>query len=137
MANNNRSCSRSDNNSGRKMTMRAKINKLDKVFGKYIRARDGRCVTCGATTNLQCGHLFSRQAYSTRWDERNAYCQCASCNLRHEHDPYPLISYYLSLYSQEDLDNLHAKYRTPRKYTDRDLDDLIERYANLLNNLTE
>ena len=67
------------------------VKKLDKVFSQYIRFRDQRCVTCGSRENLQCGHLFSRTAYSTRWHPRNAFCQCSSCNLRHEHDPYPLV----------------------------------------------
>ena len=110
---------------------RGKVKRLDNAFSLYIRERDGwQCVTCGSRVKerLQCGHLFSRVAYSTRWDERNAYCQCASCNLHHEHDPYPLMSYFLSLYSQADLDRLHEKYRTPVKLKDSEIDELIKHY---------
>jgi hypothetical protein len=110
---------------------RGKVKRLDNAFSLYIRERDGwQCVTCGSRVKerLQCGHLFSRAAYSTRWDERNAYCQCASCNLYHEHDPYPLIQHFLSLYTQSDLDRLHEKYRTPVKLKDSEIDELIKHY---------
>ena len=100
----------------------------DKYFSLFIRARDGRCVTCGGVERLTCGHLFSRAHYSTRWDERNAFCQCAGCNLKHEHDPYPLIAYYLSLYSQEDLDRLHAKWSKSTKLTTTDMLDIASGY---------
>ena len=104
------------------------VKEADRWFSKYIRLRDGRCVTCGSQQNLQCGHLFSRKSYSTRWDERNAYAQCAGCNLLHEHDPGPLTSYFLSLYSVEDFNRLHGAYRSPRKFTNADLKHLVEVY---------
>ena len=107
-------------------------NRADKYFSLYIRARDGRCVNCGTTEQLTCGHLFSSAHYSTRWDERNAFCQCTGCNLKHEHDPYPLIAYYLSLHSQEDLDRLHAKWSTATKLTTNDILEIGSVYLNKL-----
>lgn len=106
---------------------KALVREADRVFSEYIRLLDGRCVTCGSVDRLQCGHLFSRTSYSTRWDERNAYTQCASCNLRHEYDPGPLTSYFLSIYSKEDYDRLHEKYRTVKKFTEDDLMAIIEK----------
>jgi len=86
------------------------IKKLDKVFSKFIRARDKHCVVCGTTQNLQCGHLFSRVAYSTRWDELNCHGQCASHNLLHEHDAYPFTDWFLRKFGKDQYDILHNRY---------------------------
>lgn len=116
-------------------TRKKLVKDLDRVFSLYIRNRDGwKCVTCGKTDRsvLQCGHLFSRISYSTRWDERNAYCQCSGCNFRHEHDPGPLTSYFLSLYSSYDYDRLYLKSREPRRFLNIELKKLIDYYKNRL-----
>src|SRR3990167_2512444 len=54
---------------------------LDIVFSRYIRARDKKCVTCGATTNLQAGHYMSRVYLATRHSEDNVFAQCVGCNV--------------------------------------------------------
>ena len=103
----------------------------DKHFSEYIRRRDRRCVCCGSTNNLQCGHLFSRKNYSTRWEPLNAYCQCSGCNLRHEYDPYTLTSYFIDLYGKEAYDDLHLKHVTPKKYTTAEILQIAESYKRL------
>lgn len=102
------------------------IRKADRLLSRYVILRDGHCVTCGSMEALQCGHLFSRASYSTRWDDRNVFCQCRGCNLRHEYDPGPLTLVFLERYGKEDYEALHRKYRTPCKYTNKDLEDLVE-----------
>ena len=52
-------------------------------FSKWVRARDGRCVTCGATENLQAGH-FIRAAQCWNYfnfNEVNVNAQCYRCNV--------------------------------------------------------
>jgi len=118
----------------KKSTPRAsQVKRLDTAFSLYIRQRDGyRCVTCGSMERkkMQCGHLFSRLSYSTRWDERNAFCQCAGCNLRHEYDPGPLTLYYLSQYSKEDYEKLYKKHKTCEKFSASDLAELSRYYES-------
>ena len=109
----------------RKPTRKGLVRKLDKAFSEYIRKRDKYCVVCGTRENLTCGHLFSRIAYSTRWDEGNAFGQCAGCNLRHEHDAYPFTKWFISKFSQDHWDDLHHKYSTIRKFTNHELEALI------------
>lgn len=118
----------------RKPTRKSLVRTLDKAFGDYIKARDGRCVCCGETdpAKLQCGHLFTRAAYSTRWVESNAYCQCSSCNLRHEYDPGELTEYFLERNGAEGYQALHARHRQTVKYRDADLQALIADYRNRL-----
>ena len=109
------------------------VAELDRVFSLYIRKRDGRCVLCGATERLQCGHLFSRTAYSTRWHMANAHAQCASHNCMHEHDAWPFYSWFIQKFGQEAFDNLHEIYATPRKYDNAEIEKMIYSFKGLLN----
>jgi hypothetical protein len=72
----------------RKPTLRSLKNKLDGVFSQWIRRRHATsegfsvCVSCHAVKpwkEMQCGHYVSRMYLATRWDDRNAHVQCASC----------------------------------------------------------
>lgn len=64
------------------------VNKLDKVYSKYIRLRDAmpggmtRCISCGKIKpfdKMDCGHFFSRTHMSTRFDEDNTHSECSFC----------------------------------------------------------
>jgi len=69
-----------------------KLDKADKTFSLYIRARDGKCKRCGraGTPNaeglpvigLQCSHFWSRRNESTRYDPNNCDALCAGCHFR-------------------------------------------------------
>lgn len=111
------------------------VAKLDKVFSLYIRARDGRCVLCGKTDSLQCGHVFSRVAYSVRWDERNAYCQCSGCNLWHEYDPYPFYTWWQERYGMAAFHALHALWAKTAKFSAADLQIMLDNYQRKLDNI--
>lgn len=109
------------------------VKKLDSVVSKFIRARDKACVVCGSIEKLTNGHLFSRIAYSTRWDitdDGNCHCQCWDCNYRHEYDPYPYMSWYIKKFGQEKLDELHKRFNTPVKYHSRELLEMIESFSS-------
>ena len=111
----------------RKISRKGLVRKLDKAVSLFVIARDKFCVTCGSSQNLTAGHLFSRIAYSTRWDFENVFAQCLSCNLRHEYDPYPLTNYYLGRFGKAGYDQLHSRYVTPRKFKDFELQEMLER----------
>ena len=108
---------------------------LDKVFSEYIRARDGRCFTCGSTENLQCGHLFSRVSLVTRWFEKNAHAQCNGCNLRHEYDFAVYEDAFINCYGQEEYDRLKALHYKSIKLSRAELIELIGIYQNKLEEL--
>jgi hypothetical protein len=109
------------------------VEDLDKVFSLWIRRRDGnRCVLCGSTNRVQCGHLFSRVAYSTRWSEVNCHAQCANCNYRHEFQPQHFNAWFLRIFSQPVWDALYVLNQTTRKFTLDELRDLINHYRSLL-----
>lgn len=50
-------------------------DRCDIVFSKLVR-RNGVCVHCGSTANLECAHGFGRSYRATRWDLRNGFCLC-------------------------------------------------------------
>ena len=108
------------------------VRRLDKVFSEYIRKRDNyTCIVCGANKNthvIQAGHLFSRIAYSTRWDEKNSNAQCDGCNKYHEHDFEPYRKAWVDKYGEKEYDILYTKYRKPTKFTSAELNYLIKYY---------
>ena len=52
----------------------------DRRFSLFIRARDGKCMRCGATEGLQCAHIISRRYLATRWNDENAIAFCLRCH---------------------------------------------------------
>ena len=108
--------------------------RADKAFSEYIRLRDHyRCFTCGKVGApsdgvMQCGHLFSRVNFSTRWDEDNAFCQCRGCNMRHEFDFEVFRAAYVAAKGQESYDALYRKHREVKKFSDADLLEIIYEY---------
>jgi len=91
-------------------TRKGWIRKLDKIVSEIVIMRDRKCICCGTDQKLTCGHLFSRVAYSTRWDLENCYAQCLSCNFRHEYDPYPMIQKVSEKHGVGFIDELHSEF---------------------------
>lgn len=117
----------------RKTTRKGWIRKLDKLVGDIVKLRDGKCVVCGTTESLTSGHLLSRGHYSTRWDLDNCFAQCSSCNLKHEEDTWPFTRYYLTIYSQDHLDELHRRWSSPSHFKNHDLEELYNQLEVLIN----
>lgn len=108
------------------------VKKLDTLVSQIIRKRVPYCVTCNSRERLQCSHIFSRVAYSTRWDFNNLTTQCAGCNMRHEHDSFPLHDWFIREYSLEDFRILHALWKQPKKWTQADLEALYEKLSGMI-----
>lgn len=70
--------------------------RLTLYFSLYIRQRDGECVLCFTTEELQCGHLWHRDMPATEFDTENCYALCATCNYRHEFSPRRYHDYVLT-----------------------------------------
>ena len=110
------------------------VKKLDSIFSEYIRRRYARneiatCVTCGKKDHwkkLQAGHFMSRKHYATRWDEDNVEVQCSACNVFRYGEQY-LFAKYLG---EEKADKLLVKSRETVKFSDPELQDMIDIYKN-------
>jgi len=72
-------------------------NRATDLHSRYVRARDGACVRCGATgdyAQLQCAHIVSRRCAATRTDERNAATLCAACHRRLTEYPHEHVGFF-------------------------------------------
>lgn len=119
------------------------VKNLDTVFSIYIRRKDAindiaKCVTCGKEdhwSKLQNGHWASRRHYSTRWDERNCNVQCSGCNVFRAGEIYLYTKYLCSKYGDNFPEELYKLSQQTVKFTDADLQDMINAYKNKLNSL--
>lgn len=108
------------------------IKKLDLTFSKIIR-KSGKCFCCGKTDSLTCGHLITRAVYNTRWEFDNAECQCMSCNLKHEYRPEIFTELYIEKYGLEKYQNLIEKSKNPKKTTNIELLEMLDKLEGMLN----
>lgn len=112
------------------------IKELDVVFSQYIRLSnsiDGfcTCVTCGRVyewKKIQSGHFMSRQHYSVRWDERNVKPQCYGCNVMQQGRQFEFSKYL----GQELSNELYLLSKQTRKFTEVELEEMIQQYKSRL-----
>src|SRR4030042_1340747 len=74
--------------------MKIKKSKLDKLFSRYIKARDKVCQRCDGKTGLQCSHYHSRRKRSVRWDEDNACLLCFGCHIYFHGEPLKATEFW-------------------------------------------
>lgn len=125
------------------MASKTLVNKLDRLFSKYIRLRDSSgeyftCCSCGRTLAIEqadAGHFVNRRWMSLRWNEQNVHAQCSSCN-RFDEGNIPAYSLFMARkYGDKHIERLLIQKST-RKYTDFELELLIEEYKTKLKSLT-
>lgn len=107
--------------------------KLDKVFSRWIRSRDGgKCFTCkkvGTIETMQAGHYISRSVLSLRWDERNVNCQCMPCNIW-KHGALDVYALNLQLkYGDGILKEFAQKKNVLIRFTASELEEMIKKYS--------
>lgn len=120
------------------------VERLDKVFSKYIRLRDAmpsglfRCISCGKIKPIEqadCGHFHSRTHMSTRFDEDNCHAECRYCN-RFSADH--LIGYRENLIrkiGEQRYLLLEVKAHETRKWSHFELEQLVKYYKALVEKL--
>lgn len=122
----------------------AVVKELDRVFSQYIRLRaanlDGfcECITCGNVRHwkqMQAGHFMSRRKYSTRWDEMNVQVQDDACNRWRQGEQYKFALWLDNEYGEGTADELVAKSNQIVKFTDSELEEMIEHYKRKVSEL--
>ncbi len=125
-------------------SLSALVERLDKVFSKYIRLRDAmpsglfRCISCGKIKPIEqadCGHFHSRTHMSTRFDEDNCHAECRYCN-RFSADH--LIGYRENLIKKiggQRFLLLEVKAHETRKWSHFELEQLVKYYKALVEKL--
>ena len=125
----------------KKPTRSKLVKKLDTVFSQYIRRSNAdnngycTCVTCNKTFHwkeIQAGHFMSRKHYSIRWDERNVKPQCVACNVYRAGEQYK----YSLFLGSEVANVLYLQSKEIVKFTNYELEDMINNYSDKLKKLT-
>jgi hypothetical protein len=119
------------------------VKNLDIVFSQYIRLRYAKneiaeCYTCGKKDHYkkqQAGHFASRRHYSTRWEELNVQVQCYSCNIGMQGLQFEFGKRLNKEFGKDTAEALLIKSKQTVKFTDADLQDMIQHYKDKLKEL--
>jgi len=105
------------------------------AFNSYIRKRDEgkKCISCGKTLrvgNVDAGHLWSAGGHSNvRFNEKNVNAQCSRpCNKDLSGDVNNYRIGFIERYSKEDLEELDAIAKIPKKWDIEELKKLTILY---------
>ena len=118
--------------------------KLDKIFSQYIRQKYAddngyvHCVTCGTVHHwkkIQAGHFHSRRYLSIRWDEKNVFPQCVSCNIYKQGEQVKMYQYIDKIFGKSTLEMLEIKKNNICKMGKFEYEVLIKHYTEKLKNL--
>jgi hypothetical protein len=122
----------------RKISRKGIEKKLDEVVKLIAFARDGECVTCPLWLEIkkgnpqphipswvmQPGHFITRGAHAVKWDLRNVYQQCKTCNYLHEYHPEVLANYVVNTLGVEEFEKLVFDGNKTKKYLMPELEEL-------------
>lgn len=107
------------------------------VFSKWVRERDGRCVTCGERDGLQAGHFWHAVL---DFDEININAQCRRCNHFLSGNLAPYSAYLINKYGVEQYKKLEIRHYMAKRGEKRSVEDykqIIERYTEKIENRKE
>ena len=116
------------------------VKKLDTVFSKYIRQRDSfnemfKCCSCGQIkpyASADAGHFINRRWMATRWREDNVHAQCSACNRFDEGNAVGYTLFMIDKYGKPHVEYLQSLKNQTMKYSDWELQVLIDEYKTKL-----
>ena len=113
------------------------IRELDALVAQITKARNLECVICKSNGEkrspvMECGHLFSRRYYSTRWDLLNTFTQCQYHNSLHRFDTQPYNSWFIEKYGKDKWDALYKQAHTPHSFKIWELEELKEKLSLMI-----
>jgi hypothetical protein len=118
-------------------TKKALFEKADIIFGKYIRMRDKYCIISGSSHCLQCSHYYGKRAHpATRYHEQNAHAMNAGVHMAHHtSDPEMYRDWMHDKYGDDYMAQLRLDANMVHKYTEEELHEIIEKYAEKVRRL--
>jgi len=114
------------------MNKKRLISYCDSLVSKIVIARDRRCICCGTSENLTCGHFFKRGFMAIRFDLVNCNAQCASCNSLHNEDTEPYKTKFKEKYGMDEYLRLCHEKDKIRRWKDFELEELKEKLKQIL-----
>jgi len=109
-----------------------------KAISAFVRKRDKMCVTCKVNPAVHCGHYRHNTERNADlggnalwYDERNLHGQCAGCNT-YKYGALDQYALYLTdKFGHEVLKEIDTLWRTPRKWTRQEIEDVASYYTAL------
>lgn len=112
---------------------------LDEVFSQLVRERanwtcehSGRYFAEGERQGLHCSHLFSRRHLATRWHPDNAFAHSYRSHQELGGNPVLFARWASERLGDGRIQMMEERYRSVRKYTPRDLEEMLEHYTQEL-----
>tara|TARA_R110002020_G_scaffold199798_1_gene401692 strand:+ start:3379 stop:3786 length:408 start_codon:yes stop_codon:yes gene_type:complete len=124
----------------KKISRKGLINKLDRIFSEYIRKKNAdkkgfvTCITSGNKhhySEVDAGHFISRKEMSTRWHEDNVWPQSRFDN-RFRYGRQYVYSLALEKKKPDLPKYLYNLSKKTVKYSVSDLEEMVDKYKNLL-----
>jgi len=120
----------------RKTPRRKLIEKLDKLAREYIVKRDNyTCQRCGKkleARNCHVSHVIPRTYMHLRWDEMNLKVLCFRCHIMFWHkNPLEAAEWFKNKFPNR-WEYLEKKKKVLHKYTISELEELVEKFNELL-----
>ena len=125
-------------------------HKAWKVFSEYIRLRDclqttrlpdyGKCITCSKTIPrklLQAGHFIAGRHNANLFLERGVHAQCYNCNINLRGNTLEYRRQIINLYGEGADLELEQEARQIKKFTIKELEELIAYYKEKVKLLEE
>lgn len=128
------------------MKRQTEIQKLDRIFSKFIRLRDcdnngaGFCISCGKPITFNtsdCGHYINRKHMSTRFDEQNCNAQCRACNRFDEGNIQGYRKGLIEKYGEDAVELLEIKKFNTCKIGSFEINQLIKIYREKIKAMNE
>lgn len=125
----------------RTLTVKELRVKIDLKRGLYVKEKNkdfrdkGYCISCGIyreVIELQVGHYYSRvHDFTTAlgFCEENTQLQCVPCNYVKRGNPQGFGYGLVRKYDVQILQKLQEAKNTPKRYTIKDYELLIEKYS--------
>jgi hypothetical protein len=108
-------------------------DKLDSLTAHIVKTRDHhRCVQCGSTYMIDCGHIYSRTLKPTRFSLENCHAQCRRCNTRHIDQPEFYILWFRGKFGSEKLVALRDFAYSDKEYSLEEMAAMIVEYEQTL-----
>lgn len=116
-----------------KKTERARAKeKAWKAFSEYIRARDGRCVTCPTGKAQQAGHFIDGRHNAVLFSEEGVHGQCYHCNIGLKGNKLEYFLFMERTYGREVIDRLMQESKHTIQYKIFHFKEIEQKYKEKL-----
>lgn len=90
------------------------ILEADKLWSAIIRNRDGKCIYCNSTINLNAHHIFTKGRHGNlRWNIDNGVALCAKCHTFGVHiNPAPYMLKIIEYVGNDIMERLRSIAQT-------------------------